>query len=85
MKSLPGKREGILLLNEGRSLSLKGAVAPFSPRLLAAACGGVRIKADIASPWVRPAPPSPHSSTADSAGQRSSRSQAPVSQATLDQ
>ena len=65
------------------SLSLRGAVVPFSPRLLAAACRGVRIKADIMSLWVRPAPPSPHSSTADSAGKRSSQSQAPVSQATL--
>ena len=81
MKSFPGKRKGILLLNEGLSLSR----VLFSPRLLAAACGGVRIKADILSPWVRPAPPCPHSSTADSAGRRSSQSQAPVSQATLDQ
>lgn len=84
MKSFLGREKAFSCLMRG-ALSLKGAVAPFSPRLLAAACGGVRIKADIASPWVRPAPPSPDSSTADSAGQRSSQSQAPVSQATLDQ
>lgn len=83
MKSFPGKREDILLLNEG--LSLKGAIMLFSPWLLAAARGAVRIRAGIVSPCVRPGLSTPHSLTADSSGQKSSQSQAPVSQATLDQ